>query len=594
LHHVNGEAENNQNFTIHYRVTDNDGDSADSAFYIEVNDDTPVVSDNLPILLDDDALAGGLADGMGDVTPDQQNVSGVLSYSCGADGGSLSWLTTGSPTGFSYEVNAAQLRIFQGEVNVITLEMDASSGAYTVVQNAPVTHDLGGQENNQSFTVGYQVTDEDGDALAGELVIVVNDDTPVVWNATGVSYANIQNPSPGGSGIFAYALGADQRSTYSSTDSDFAMFSFTGAVGINAITNTQVAWVSESNSAALFNFGFDYQPLETSVNTAHAQGTLSFDKLNGTYTISMTQPIDSFDILTTSKALSFIGYQLESAATDTTQPHVSVAKLSDNVHAQFTAYSEPGGGTGSNNLQATGVDAGTGSFVSGEVFSQTHDWVSTSNLANGVGGDTLQKGEVLDIDLFTSNPLGYTTVLATEAASALFLKFDGVGTEDLVVLLKLESQSSLAKTTRALIVESADILKSGSSLTAAYQLVLDNNDGAVIFERNDYNQAGEDYLITGAQILTSTEGISGSGINYNSATGTLGASTAAQSFGAATTDGDVIKISDIGVVTAKTATLDAHLDFSFAVQDFDGDASATQHLNILISGGAGSLLDTLV
>jgi hypothetical protein len=55
----------------------------------------------------------------------------------------------------------------------------------------------------------------------------------------------------------------------------------------------------------------------------------------------------------------------------------------------------------------------------------------------------------------------------------------------------------------------------------------------------------------------------------------------------------VIKISDIGVVTQSTATLDSHLDFNFAILDADGDATATQHLSVLMAGSASSLLETL-
>ena len=53
---------------------------------MNVNDDTPTVSANAAVQLDDDALAGGNPGGVGDVTPDTANTTGVLRADCyGAD-----------------------------------------------------------------------------------------------------------------------------------------------------------------------------------------------------------------------------------------------------------------------------------------------------------------------------------------------------------------------------------------------------------------------------------------------------------------------------------------------------------------------------
>jgi hypothetical protein len=196
---------------------------------------------------------------------------------------------------------------------------------------------------------------------------------------------------------------------------------------------------------------------------------------------------------------------------------------------------------------------------------------------------------VLDFDLFTANPFGYTSATPTALASSLFLKFDGIGNEDLVTVLKLVDSVTGIQTTKALIVDNSDILKAGNTVTPVYGIVLDNNDGAVVFESNDYNAAGEHYLIQGAQVLVSTEGITGTALNYNSASGTSGASTTTQNFSAATVDNDVIKISDIGVVTQKSSTLDTTLHLDVAVHDKDADTTSTQTLNVLIAGTSESL-----
>lgn len=153
-----------------------DGDPVTLVFY----DDGPAVDANLTVLLDDDALSGGNPDGVGDDS-DADNVSGTLAHDFGADGaGSIAWLTDGAPDGFSYEAAGDDLLIKQNGVTVLTLTLDPATGDYTVTQDNPVMHPSGDDENNQSFTVGYRVTDKEGDHVDGSIMIDVDDDTPEV------------------------------------------------------------------------------------------------------------------------------------------------------------------------------------------------------------------------------------------------------------------------------------------------------------------------------------------------------------------------------------------------------------------------------
>ena len=127
LMHPEGLNENNQNFNVSYQVTDGDGDTAAGQLAITVNDDTPTVSENPMVVFDDDALAGGNPGGVNDLSPDTQHATGTLAHSDGADGGSMAWLSTGAPDGFSYVVDGNQLFIEQGETTVMTLTLDAAS-----------------------------------------------------------------------------------------------------------------------------------------------------------------------------------------------------------------------------------------------------------------------------------------------------------------------------------------------------------------------------------------------------------------------------------------------------------------------------------
>ncbi|WP_355660336.1 DUF5801 repeats-in-toxin domain-containing protein [Halomonas salifodinae] len=138
-------------------------------------DDGPSVGDNLGVLLDDGALEGGNKE---DFEP--ENTMGTLAHDFGADGaGSIEWLTTGAPAGFSYVLDGDDLQIKQDDVVVLTLTVDAD-GNYTVTQNSPVMHAPGDGENTQTFSVGYRVTDKDGDSIDGSLMIDVVDDVPTI------------------------------------------------------------------------------------------------------------------------------------------------------------------------------------------------------------------------------------------------------------------------------------------------------------------------------------------------------------------------------------------------------------------------------
>ena len=585
-------------------ITDKDGDQSTGSNHIDIaaalsfEDDGPAVSANLVVKLDDDAHPGGNAGGTGDGV-DAENTSGTLGHSFGADGsGSVAYLTSGAPSGFSYEAGAGNsLLVKQGTTTVLTLTLNSATGAtgaYTVTQNAPILHAAGLDENNQAFTINYQVTDGDGDTANGTLSIDVDDDTPNILKKTDLVYANSSNPTPGGTGIFDYAIGADSRLAFSASNSDFSAITLAGTVGSTAISSPAVTWFSEDANTAVFNVQFNYRPDPASTATTAATGTLTFDKANDTYTVALAQPIAGFTTLTTGQALGFTGYTVGTSTIDQTQPDVSVAQLSSDFFVQFTGASEPGGGTGANNLQAVGSDLDT-NFVNGELFTQAATWVSVSNAANGVAGDTIQQGEVLDLDFFNTNPTGFTSLTPTTQASGIFLKFDGFGSEDLVLVLKLVDPDDQSRTTKAIIIDNSDIIKFGGTIPTGYSIALDNNDGAVIIESNDFNTGSQNYVIEGAQLLVSTEGVTGTAINLNAATGASGGSTTFQEFDgtpgtsnpeAATTDNDVIKISDIGFVTANSATLNTDLTFDVSIVDADGDVTGSQTLGVSIVGGA--------
>ena len=175
--------------TFTYTLRDGDGDIATATLTISIADAAPITAVNAAVLLDDDALAGGIAAGPGDDV-NSQNATGTLSGSGGDGALAYALSTTGAPVGFTYELSGSNLLVKQGGVTVLTVTLNPANGAYTVTQNAPIIHPAGLDENNQSFTLNYSVTDIDGDAAAGTLSINVDDDTPTV-SLTAVNENNV-------------------------------------------------------------------------------------------------------------------------------------------------------------------------------------------------------------------------------------------------------------------------------------------------------------------------------------------------------------------------------------------------------------------
>ncbi len=175
-----------------YTVEDADGDTSAANLTINVTGEhVPTVGGNVVVQLDDDALAGGNPGGVGDVTPDTAHTSGTLTHSFGGDGaGSITYLTNGAPSGFTYELSSGNLLVKQGTTTVMTLTVNSTTGAYTVTQNAPVDHASLQGENSQDFTIGYRVTDSNGDHADGTININVNDDTPIAGAQSVVVEAN--------------------------------------------------------------------------------------------------------------------------------------------------------------------------------------------------------------------------------------------------------------------------------------------------------------------------------------------------------------------------------------------------------------------
>jgi T1SS-143 domain-containing protein len=283
-------------------VTDADGDqlTLDKGFYIKVVDDSPVVGENSTVKLDDDVLDGGNPNGPGD-NVDSANASGTLSHSFGADGGQISWLTSGAPNGFTYEADGDNLLVKQDGETVLTLTLNPETGDYTVTQNAPIDHKDNGKnnENNQVFKVSYLVTDGDGDTAKGELKINVDDDTPVIGEqitatvddeglvdgieaGPGDEITGTGGDETSFTGNLAFSTGADQPGAV-----DFAaMDGQTGTVGTETVIyswdgNVLTATVDGGDRAGTELFTVTVTDAETGEYTVSLLDNILHKTLNG-------------------------------------------------------------------------------------------------------------------------------------------------------------------------------------------------------------------------------------------------------------------------------------------------------------------------
>ncbi|AZO22370.1 type I secretion C-terminal target domain-containing protein [Mesorhizobium sp. M1E.F.Ca.ET.045.02.1.1] len=587
--------------TLTATITDKDGDSSSATLNIGQNltflDDGPSISapgtsasltvDETNLAVNDtQAFASAFTSSYGADGP------GTITYALGFNAGATGLVDTATNQAVVLSLENGQVvgRAGVGGPIVFTVSTDAS-GNVTLDQQRAVVHPTSNPNEPVSLsadnlvTLTATITDKDGDSSSATLNIGQNltflDDGPTVLDKTDLYFANSGTVS--GTGVFDYSVGADAHTTYSSLNSDFAAITLAGTVAGNAISSPTVTWASETATTAVFNVSFDY--LTGGVST-HETGTLTFDKVAGTYTVDLADPISAVTISTVSNSSSITGYQPGSSTIDNTQPEVAVAQVNANLFIQFTGYSEPGSGTGNDNLQAGSIDGNPLTFVNGEFITQASSYVSISGTANGVAGDTMGKGEVIDMDFFTTNPTGFTNQIPDAQVSSMFLKFDGIGnTEDFIVILKLYDPTTNLYTTKAMYVENADIFKGPGSGPGAYSSVsLDNNDGLLIIESNDYNTAGQHYVLVGAQITPTDEGITGTAINLNGAIGAGGASTTFQNLSSDTNDLG-FKISDIGLVSTTTTAQNADLTFNVTVKDADGDTSTAQQLDVHVVNG---------
>lgn len=631
--------------TLTATATDADGDQAS---------DTAGIGDNLRFY--DDAPSIDVGGAKPDIIVDEsffavddtQNYAGAF---LNANGGN----DTGGGAGLDYSLDVGAgatglIDTVTGETVTLAKEGDdvvarnsdgdevfrvsvAANGDVKLDQSRAVGHaDAGNPDDvvqlaaDDLVTLTATITDGDGDHDDATISIgkslFFHDDAPSITvpssASTAATAAHLGNAAGQTvDGDFGYDLGGDGHNAafYLGGGSDFidsnnalggTQLSLSGTVNgppVSNITNTLVQLTGEDVDSADFNWSFHYDkdPITAGVQDGVASGTLHFDKLADTFEVGVTAPVEgfSFDVLHTSQFLA------KEPTSNTGHPNIVVQQLSGDVpgtpvvepgdpfFVQFTANSVTNSIGFITNGNGADNQTGNTAWVPGEFFANSHpDWVSATQSTNGVAGDTIQKGELLTLRFFDTNPHIVTEAQTpTDAVSAVALKFDGIGnSEDLLVNLNLINYGADgvlgggddSTITRTINVQNSDIFK-GNTVPSPWnsEFTLDNNDGLVIIESNDYNLAGEHYVIQGLQIMQSANGLTGNAFDFTGTTGAAGGMTGTQS-AFDPTDNDVLKITDIGFVQTTSGTQTANLDFSFALNDSDLDPTLVQHINVAL------------
>ncbi|CAK6694537.1 hypothetical protein OGCDGJMD_01654 [Cyanobium usitatum str. Tous] len=294
--HSAGAGENGLTESLTVTVTDTDGDSDTASLDIQVIDDVPSLAvGSVTATVDEDGLSGGLPGGTGDVSGQVTTVNGNVStlFKSGADGPLtygfntdttvLPALTSGGVSlVYSIAGDTLSARAGISGPNVFTLKVEAD-GDYTFSLLKSLDHPVGQNENDLPIALGgiLRATDSDGDSIsaaANQLLITVDDDTPVANPATNSGQSSAQptnltlildisgsmNDPSGVSGLSRLAL---MKQAVGKLIDGYDAF---GDVKVNVITFSSTA----SNPQAIWQ---DPSAAKTFVGGLSARGSTNYD-----------------------------------------------------------------------------------------------------------------------------------------------------------------------------------------------------------------------------------------------------------------------------------------------------------------------------
>ncbi|MCC6926212.1 VCBS domain-containing protein, partial [Novosphingobium sp.] len=532
--------------TFTYTVTDGDGDTATATLTITIQDATPVTAPNLTVLLDDDALANGIAGGTGDVSPDTLNTSGTLAGS-GGDG-SLTWAyqTTGAPVGFTYVANGTGIDVFQGATKVLVLTLNTATGAYSVTQVAPVMHAAGGNENTQAFTLNYSVTDSDGDSATGSLAIQVNDDSPIQVVPTAISV-----PNTAGAAVFQ-SLDPSLLNNYGADG---------GTVRFSPTLEGTNSGLSSSFVPIIYHVSPDGLTL-TGVAGSSTIFTITLVPGTNQYSVDLDGVVDSLTTISFEDGVyEFIGGNTAWVGFVPNDQDTTSAAVNDNSRDLLITPSISGANSGTINGSSVALGVGSG---------------------NDVGPNEMVRIDfVVDLVGNTSGPGGYGVAGNRDHT------FDSHYTANGASALLIASAGSTVRITARDDFDADNIVGDGT-IDPITKIVIAYDGVASAFiipttTPTDYTVNGKIYTVT----LNSDGSVNVAGVEGTSGAGAIGTQIAAYTLNGysslefAHVSGDPFKLGNFGAVAVTTNPV----SFTVPVEviDNDGDVSPATNLAITLT-----------
>jgi T1SS-143 domain-containing protein len=455
LDHPTDNGQNTLELTFNYTATDSDGDTASNNFTVDVKDDVPVVTGSISTHdVGEDGLTGANATGGSFNAVDNLSTGAVsLNVNWGADnaissaqdstGRSLTFNVSTSHSGVitpldshghalnltsdgvalqyvvTTQANGTQeLDAYKGSLHTaanlvfsVVLDPTAAHGTYNFTLSGNLDHPASGsQDDNLQLNFGITATDSDGDSVAQNFTVDVQDDVPVaqVGAAETVSEASLPHgTSPNSAALAATGSlniewGADNGNATSHGGAGDRSVAFTNAtVAVTGINGNAVTGLTSDGQT------IHYAVLSTGINAgvlvAYTGGTPSSatasnvvfnvalsDGSNGGYAFTLLQTLDDPSSPTNLNALKFtFNYTATDSDGDTSSSHFTTMVTDDT----------PVGPTGASMTIAEHGLVTTPSGIS---------LTSTGPVAFAPGADGFLNGSLASAVHFTTLPTGLT------------------------------------------------------------------------------------------------------------------------------------------------------------------------------------------
>ena len=557
-------------------VSDGTVSSPTAAITIDIVDDVPNAVNVVDAdILDDEGLTAGIVGGTGDAAGTLTSTGGSLGYAAGADG-VQSLVMTGPSTLGTESVTS----IWNGATQVLTISSargtlmtinvtDLATGTYVATLVKPLLHAAGGNENDITVNLGYQLTDGDGDTASGSLQLTVDDDAPIGLAPEEAVLVN----TPGSNATYDLDYDANIDNNVGADQ--------VGRIAFANITNGQTATGIVNGSTAILSAGGQLVQLFLVDNDNNA---LTPDRLEA-WTGGLNTGTKIFQV--TLQPDGGLG---------TSDDHYRVDVFSAIGATQITTV-DNFSALGSNSQQFKALDApgttqdllfsGYKRSANGSDNAASGEAVSASSTGIGVANNSMNDGESLRIDFVNdltvsgsnNNTYDYSTHYNANNFQFKIVQVGGSPPPDSIeTWVRIygadndDPNTNLAADAAALANDDqletiTGISVNGVSLILS-SLITDGNGG---------------YLVTGLD-LNDTICVTASGTGYNR----IEIENARSINGTRPyLDGENFDIGDFAFVTTTTNIPSVKLDLDLSLTDMDGDSSLSSlSIDLLAAGSA--------